>query len=304
MITTITRRIVSDYRLKPMTETLFFINIITCLASCDIVYEFVAFWQYLSVISLKTFGILNSGYPHGWCVVKALCIQFPLLLSISYNFILGLILFEILYFKVGLIDINKRIVFYHIGVWIFAFILATIPLIFNAYGYVNNPNGKEFECWVENGSFQLCLYGPVALEMIIFIILLLYYGYIRYYSKYDRIANLNKQIVYFTCVFVCVWIFPLADRIISMGDNAAPDIIVWLHDIGFASFGFFNAVIWLTSDLLKNYQKNIQQMNMNHSSSELTMVLRSASSSSINMPNTRSGSPSLSSSKSDTDNDC
>ena len=140
--------------------------------------------------------------------------------------------------------------YYHLFVWLIAYIFCAIPLIFNAFGYVNNKNGSEFECWIKKQDFRICLYGPVGVVLLFVIVLLLYCVYLVCVAK-QRMTVLTVRIIYFTVAFVVVWVFPFLDRFYDIihRHDSKPIIFAYLHDIGLSSFGLFNAIIWSTSDL-------------------------------------------------------
>ena len=250
-----------------LKDTLFLVNIVKWLAICDIFHDFIIAWQYLSVASQNTFSILNSNYPHYLCVIKGFIAQFAVVSSVSWNFMLVLVLFRIMYFETGFDLINQSIKYCHMFVWFVSLFASIIPLMANSYGYVNNSDGKNFQCWIKNNALQLCQYGPLIIYLISAICLLFYCIYVRYFSK-QKIERLNMRIIYFTCVFVLVWIFPTIDRIYSSILNIkSPIIIVWFHDIGIASAGLCNALVWGTSNLWNKYKYKV---NVNIDSSQLT----------------------------------
>ena len=132
-----------------------------------------------------------------------------------------------------------------------AFAASLPPIIGDTYGYVTNPNGPEFECWIKNSSYQLCLYIPVSIYLLFSICLMIYCIYAGYKKQ---LSTLHVRIICFTIVFVIVWIGPVIDRVYSVLQvhQTTPDIpqfIVWWHDIGLGSSGWTNALVWGTSNL-------------------------------------------------------
>ena len=112
-------------------------------------------------------------------------------------------IYQILHFHTTLTKISLNLKYYHLFVWLTAFISSTIPLIFNRYGYVINQNNVS-ECGIKDHLFELCIYGPVCFYILFAIGLLVYYCYQRYIFKKYKIGILSMQIVYFTIVFECI----------------------------------------------------------------------------------------------------
>ena len=200
-----------------LKQTKFFLDIIKCMSGCDFVYGVVMGSEYLSVASPSTFYHLNGGLSNGLCVFKAFVIQFCSMASVSWNFILGIVLLRSIskYFQAPLNVVGSHIMYYHIFVWSVALIATLIPLFSGVFGYVNNIDGKEFECWIDVNIYQLYEYGPIGFFLFCAILLLLYCMFLHY-CAHKPMTALTKRIIYFTIVFVIVWIFPFIDRMYSI----------------------------------------------------------------------------------------
>ena len=93
------------------------------MSICTFVYEFINGWSYLSLASKEYFGILNENYDKQYCVLKGIIEQFFESASVTWDFILALTLFRIVFFNE---DINETIKFYHIFVGFVAFVTCIV----------------------------------------------------------------------------------------------------------------------------------------------------------------------------------
>lgn len=249
----------SHVRNATLNRTIFLVNLIKWMSCCDIVFGLITGTQYLSVASESTFRDFNGKLPTGWCVFKAFVLQFCSVASVSWNFIIGFTLLCHLYYRMDLEQIALYNKYYHIFVWYSASFGAIIPLSFNALGYVTNSDGNKFECWINVDIYQMCAYGPIGLYLIFAILLLCYCVYLRF-GRQQQMINLTERLIYFTIVFVAVWIFPFIDRIynIFFGDDEKHKWLAYLHDLGFASVGLLNALVWGTSGLWSQYYQMLR----------------------------------------------
>ena len=176
----------SKFPVSNLYRTIFLINIIKWLSLCDVILGIINGTQFLSVASSK-FDIINTDYDTWLCVSKAFVLQFCQVGGVCWNFILGIILLQIVVANDSdqqLDKVSSQMKYYHTFVWLTASISCIIPLRGGAFGYVNNQNGKDFECWIKIGIFQLCLYGPIGVVLIFSIGLLSYCIYLLYSCIY------------------------------------------------------------------------------------------------------------------------
>lgn len=88
------------------------------MAICTFVYEFINGWQYLYLAN-NVFGKINH-YPddmHLFCVWKGFFQQLFEVAGVTWNFILALTLFRIVFFNADCEHINETMIYYHIVVW-------------------------------------------------------------------------------------------------------------------------------------------------------------------------------------------
>ena len=140
------------------------------------------------------------------------------------------------------------------------------------YNYVNNANGRHYECWIEQGPYQFCLYGPLLFYFVFSIMVVLYCLFVRFCSnRKDNTqlvqlqSDLTKRLVLFTFVFIVSWSGAVTDRILGLRniDKTSPIYIEYWHDIGVASLGLTDAIVWGTSGLWKLdlFEKHLRSMS-------------------------------------------
>lgn len=247
------------------------------MALCDIVYQFFVAYSLLS-LALPDISLYHIfGHSEVICIGKGIVEQFFQIASVSWNFILSIILFQIMYFETELNKIDENMKYCHCYVWSISSICTLINSLANEYVY-QSPN---MECWIKHSIFQFyTLYLIIIIYLIVAIVLLCYWVYIMYYSN-EKIANLNKRIVYFTMVFVIVWIFPIINQLLLSihYDINSPLFIVitWIHDIAVASVGLCNAIVWGRSNLWGKYRRYlIRQKRRRAKKSKITSLLASS----------------------------
>ena len=87
--------------------------------------------------------------------------------------------------------------------------MSAIPLCGNVYEYNHTYDGDNYECWISNELWQLCLFGLAIIYLLFSFCLLIYTIYIRIYN---RDPNLSMKLIYYTLVFALLWTFPIIDR--------------------------------------------------------------------------------------------
>ena len=148
-----------------------------------------------------------------------------------------------------------------------------LPLIAREYDYVYNANGLNYECWIKNGPYQFCLYAPLLFYFLFSTFVVVYCLFVKFFRKQNnhhpaqttRMAklqsDLTNRLTLFTFVFVISWSGAVIDRIYDIQQSIrhpnesiisnTPKGIVWWHDIGVASVGLTDAIVWGTSSLWK-----------------------------------------------------
>ena len=241
------------------------------MSCCDIVFCIIKTADYASVGYPSLFYGFVGNFPTKLCVARAFIEQFSAIAGISWNIILGIILFCRLYFETTLQFIALYTKYYHIFVWCIALITSSIPLIFKGYGYVNDADadGHNYECWINKSMLQLFSFELISGFCLFFaILLLLYCIYLRYIIK-KQMKTLTIRIIYFTIVFVIVWLPPFIDRIYGIVNNtnagstfndtsSVSKVLAYLHNMSISSIGFLNALVWGTSDLWEKYYELVE----------------------------------------------
>jgi len=134
---------------------------------CDVIQQFWLGWVWLSVATNSSF---NGNWPAGLCTTIGMIAQFFLVGSAAWNFAIAAILLRMLLaYKIDTLEWEVK--YHHMFCWGTATICTFVPLFAQAYGYTPNIEIKygkvEFECWIEEPSFQMCLYGP-AMAFVFF----------------------------------------------------------------------------------------------------------------------------------------
>ena len=106
-----------EKKLRSLEESKFLVLILKWLSICDIVFEFINCWQFLTLASSTYFAVLNENYSPFLCALKGIIQQFFEVGTLNWSFILATTLFRIMYFDVPLIKITKSMKYYHIYVW-------------------------------------------------------------------------------------------------------------------------------------------------------------------------------------------
>ena len=110
---------------------------------------------------------------------------------------------------------------------------------------------------------QFIFYLPIMFYVLFAIVLLIYIIYIRIFQR--LLPNLSQRLVYFTIVFVINWVFTVAGNMYDIVGNASnhgtkrPLFLLWINRISIASIGIQNALVWATSDLLKQSRFVLKQ---------------------------------------------
>jgi len=117
----------------------------------------------------------------GLCTTIGMIAQFFLVGSAAWNFAISAILLRMLLaYKIDTLEWEVK--YHHMFCWGTATVCTFVPLFAQAYGYTPNIEIKygfvEFECWIEEPSFQMCLYGP-AMAFVFFAACLLIFTLYR-----------------------------------------------------------------------------------------------------------------------------
>ena len=216
----------------------FLVHLVTMMSICDICFETLKLRDYLSFI----FNSVSKTVNKTDCIIEAFLNNFSGVAGMSWNCIMSVIFLRILISnQTDLKTFSNEIIYYHIYVWCISLLCSIIPLIYNAYGFIDDMYSGEYECWINKEYFGVNFYGIASIYMLISIFLLIYCVYIKYCSKNDkkRITYLNNQLIYYTIVFIITWIFPTILRmklIFEKNNNAKANAgvakyLFWLHHI-------------------------------------------------------------------------
>ena len=282
-----------EIMLRKLEEQLFLVQIVQWMALSDFIFEFTICWNYLSVLSPSTFDSINSNYkPIFWCKLKGFIQQSFTLGSVLWNFVLGLTLFCIMYLDTNPLKIRSNMKIYAMIVWCITFCVSCVPFVDQQYGYVHNSDGTDYQCWIKNSGYQLCLYLPVLICVVLCFMFMLLCVYHRYkkgkpqvtgvqgqelipdggipravagsindnenkkrFEKLYTADNTSSQIILFTCAFIIAWSGPLSDRMYDMVTaDTVPTWLTEVHDTFLGAIGLVNGLIWLRSSLWKQYE--------------------------------------------------
>ena len=261
---TVSNAVRKQKRLREISQSRYAVTIIFWMTICTFIYEVINGWAYLSLASDAYFGALNQDLDAVYCTLRGTIEQFFEVSGITWNFTLALSLFRMIFFDQSNENIDYSIKFYHLFVWSTAFGATIVPLIDNQYGYVHNANGEYFQCWIVNGAYQLCFYAPLLFYLLFSCVAMIYTVISEYdicanarnnnnnnKTQYDHDGSLTRRLILFTLVFIISWTGQVIDRILSILHYSTPIGIVWWHDIGMASIGLTDALVWGTSPLWK-----------------------------------------------------
>ena len=122
---------------------------------------------------------------------------------------------------------------------------------------------KDLECNQLSKMLQFVFYLPIMFYLIFALVLLIYILYIRIFER--LIPNLSQRLVYFTIIFVVNWMCTVIGNMYDIIDSTEADhtkrplFLLWINRISIASIGIQNALVWATSDLLKQSRFIIKQ---------------------------------------------
>ena len=151
-------------------------------------------------------------------------------------------------------------------------VLTGIPWIDKSYGYVENvdPNkANKFECWIENSNWQLTLYLPILIYMIVAIIVLVV-CIIRLNKVNSNVKSnqdfrktkkglLIQRLIIFLIIFWLTWTVPLTIRIwYFFTHDYAPFVLVALHHASLGFIGLGNSIVWITSTSFQSFTKSLK----------------------------------------------
>eukprot|EP01084_Bolivina_argentea_P026661 49606_1 len=233
------------------TRPLFVINHVLYMSICDVAQQG---WIAFSWLSVAFDGSWNANWSPISCKITGTIAQFFLVASASWNFVIAICLMRMLR-ATPIHKFEREIKYHHIFSWGISFILCIVPWFENAYGYTKNIELiyglKEFECWISDSVYQLCLYLPAMIYVFIAFILLIF-TFIQSRNKKIQHTSTSLRLAAYTIVFVVTWTFPIILRLHGMtSDKAPPTFTVWAHHISIACIGIGNAVIWGTSQSIK-----------------------------------------------------
>jgi len=178
-----------------------------------------------------------------WCNVAGATIQLSGVFQASWYICLSLSI--IFMFHGGILITTLKL--QSLVVFIVAIIAFNLPLICDDYEPVSD--GYEVvECWVSSAHFQLILYIPVCLSILLDLYLLIFSAKISRALPLKAHQNLSTRVFWLLLVDVLVWILPLTHRFWQMTLDRPPPL--WLatsHNILLACVGMANTAIWTST---------------------------------------------------------
>eukprot|EP01083_Nonionella_stella_P224926 800195_1 len=199
-----------------------------------------------------------ASWPHGLCWISGFIFQFVLVGSATWNFFIAINLVRLMAFQASPLDLKYEsdhticgniVKWNHVIVWTVALIASLIPV--TAYGFTTNAEAKagfdQYECWIDNTNYQLCLYLLIFIYVgiticILFWILLGKFGIVNS-SSYGT-EFIENRLAAYSLLFVIVWIFPLIARCYGFAGIETPTFFVVMHHLLLASVGIGNCFIW------------------------------------------------------------
>eukprot|EP01084_Bolivina_argentea_P016086 30142_1 len=235
--------IVNDY--------VFYMSICDLIASVQILF-------YWSSVAFDSEWI--EAWPFGLCWISALIFQFVLISSATWSFFIAVNLVRLMAFKASPTDLKYEsditicsipIKWNHIIVWSISIITSLIPV--TDYGFTPNAEEKEgfaqYECWIEDSWYQMCLYGLIFVYVGITICILSWILMSKIMSKLinsdeEGHKNVQNRLAAYSLFFAIVWLFPLITRSHGLAGADTPVGLVVMHHLLLASVGFGNCIIW------------------------------------------------------------
>jgi len=184
------------------------------------------------------------------CIAQSVFAQFFVTASISWIAMITLNLF--LNLRNPLLQTDKYLVFYHMWVWGYSFVITVEMLLNDQYG-----KSGDGTCWIKENEnkdatnwFQLTFFIPLLIYWILAIIVLIYASIrLRHQFPNRRTQEkVMKRMIFFVIVFIVFWIGPIVRRVdqyFQEGDNIPIALQYW-DGIAVSLQGFANAFVWLT----------------------------------------------------------
>ena len=244
----------------------FLVQSIKYMSMCDIIFESIYFYQFLSQLIPSNNNPNHKFYPiddnSALANILDVCGVYFIVASATWNFIISLCLFRLLIFQTELQQLNSQIKWFHCYVWI-------MSLISNFAVFIYHITGMTSTKWKKSPIFALEFinFVPILFYLLFALILLLYIIYIQTFEHI--IPNLSRRLAYFTIIFVINWIFISTQAAISLFEsNHQIKAINVLGDMSRTSIGIQNAIIWATSHLLAKVNYLIEKNNDNDNDNE------------------------------------
>lgn len=187
----------------------------------------------------------------GWCVFFGYVGQFFRLASLSWYFVLSVLMFLGVYgVSSSKLQDQNTTRLRHAFVWGTSVIGATLPLVNSSYGNLGTVYERT-ECWITGADNPLrwCSYFPMFTYVAFSIFLLLFTVYrIGTLRMLDQLGwSVFCRILLFVVFFILVWIGPCIKQFLNLSGDGNPAWLVGFKQVAMCSVGLGNFVVWITS---------------------------------------------------------
>eukprot|EP01084_Bolivina_argentea_P025349 47121_1 len=218
------------------------------MSICDVIFIFIrtigvtnpAFnWSFMSktpIVLCKTLGICEQLFgtcSATWNVMIAACVLLPLLRGAN---------------EFQTITQKKHKTMHIIFVVFITIVTVLIPVAGNAFGFTDNNAShyglSKWECWIKKTQYFKSIMIPITAYVSFSILLLIYSLFIIYFNNTESLSRLRSQLIWYTVVFVCVWIPTPINRFYNETTNSSSFILTCCQMISLHSIGCANAAVW------------------------------------------------------------
>lgn len=253
--------VLMSFRIKIIQSE--FSDIIVSMAITDFFFS-MKFILSSSMVIAGDLSVITDGAPA--CYISAIMGQFFGLGTISWNFVISLYLFLLMYkpirFRHKLKEIGRRKLNLYVHGFVWGFSIFTIFVSGVTGNIGSSPHGA---CWLKN-FYILFFYGPLVIYWFFSVFVVVYTGMVLKKAAkatrggHPRAAKVaQQQLGVFTIAFITVWLWGLIFRIVQLNHLDTPsEMPIWLTlSQGFflGIGGFINFTIWLLPTL-RRYRKD------------------------------------------------
>jgi len=210
-----------------------------------------------------------NGEQNLYCKISASILQFGLVASIIWGFIIGLYMFLVVYKNMEFEQVQRFSVLFHFIGWGYPIVSAVIPLIENQYApVIPKPLDIKAWCWIAgNNGYRMLLYVP---DVIIYISMITLYCFLRfrlYNSRNSQSVIICRKMSIYLLTYVVINTFAIVNR---MQDFFMPDVDIFaLYVLQFLtqpSQGFLNAIAysWNEPVFQEQYKRLYMRLTTRH----------------------------------------